>query len=209
MDNTVDQFTVVFQPSGVRGKIPAGTHLRAAARRLGVEIESVCAENATCGKCRVLIEEGDRGGIKSSLEHVSPLGTAEDEYLSKRRRAWERLELDVGRLRLSCQAEVCGDVAVFVPESSRGNRQIVRKSATERAIELRPAVRRYFVDMEPPTLEEPLGDVERLAAALVLVMERVRTEAGFVAPTAEELTFDYPVLRTVAGEPSRSSSAMR
>ena len=198
MENRADQFTVVFQPSGARGKIPAGTHLRAAARRLGVEIESVCAENATCGKCRVLIEEGDRAGVNSSLDHVSPLGPAEDDYLSKRRRAWERLELDVRRLRLSCQAEVCGDVAVFVPESSRGNRQIVRKSATERAIELRPAVRRYFVGMEPATLEEPLGDVERLAAALVPVMERVRTEPGFVAPAPDELIFDYPVLRIVA-----------
>ncbi len=192
-----ETFTVMFQPSGARGKIEAGTHLRAAARSLGVEIESVCAENATCGKCRVLIEEGSRGGVDSALDHLRPMTGAEAEFLAKRQRTWERMELDINRLRLSCQAEVCGDVAVFVPESSRGNRQIVRKSATDRFIELRPAVRRYFVELEPATLEKPLGDVERLAGALVPVMERVHTEPGFTAPAPDDLVFDLPVIRAV------------
>ena len=87
MEKASAQHTVVFQPSGARGLIAAGTHLRAAARQLGVEIESVCAENATCGKCKVLIEQGTRGGIESSLEHVTPIGAAEDAYLSKRVKA--------------------------------------------------------------------------------------------------------------------------
>lgn len=192
------EFTVVFQPSGARGKIPAGMHLRAAARSLGVEIESVCAENATCGKCRVLIEDGPRAGIESSVDHVSAMAAAEDEFLSKRTRTWQRFGLDIDRLRLSCQAEVCGDVAVFVPESSRGNRQIVRKSATERFIELRPTVRKYYVELEPATLEAPLGDVERLAAALVEVMDRVHPDPDFVTPQPGDLVFDYPVLRSLA-----------
>jgi uncharacterized 2Fe-2S/4Fe-4S cluster protein (DUF4445 family) len=87
------EHTVVFQPSGARGKVPAGTHLRAAARSLGVEIESVCAENATCGKCRILVEEGRRGGITSAIDHVTPMGGAEEEFLTKRMRTWERMGL--------------------------------------------------------------------------------------------------------------------
>ena len=49
---------IILQPSGRRGQIDEGTSVRTAARELGVEIESICAENATCGKCMVLIEEG-------------------------------------------------------------------------------------------------------------------------------------------------------
>ena len=193
-----EEYTVVFQPSGARGKVAAGTHLRAAARSLGVEIESVCAENATCGKCRVIIEEGRLGGTTSAIDHVTPMGAAEQEFLSKRTRAWKRMGLDTERLRLSCQAEVCGDVVVFVPESSRGNRQIVRKSATERFIQIRPTVRRYYVEMEPATLDRPLGDVERLAGALVEVMERVGGSSDWVAPHPDDLRFDYPVLQRLA-----------
>ena len=49
---------IILQPSGSRGQVEEGQSIRSAARDLGVEIESICAENATCGKCMVLIEEG-------------------------------------------------------------------------------------------------------------------------------------------------------
>jgi uncharacterized 2Fe-2S/4Fe-4S cluster protein (DUF4445 family) len=190
------EHTVIFQPSGARGKVKAGTPLRAAARQLGVEIDSVCAENATCGKCRVFIETGqfDRMALHSELDHVTPIGPAEEQYLAKRREIWRKSGVEVDKLRLSCQARVCGDVLAFVPESSRGNRQVVRKSATSRVIDIRPAVRRYYVELEPATLEDPLGDWERLAQALVPVMERANTMAGWVPPRPDDLTFDYRVL---------------
>jgi len=190
--------TVVFQPSGVRGKIAAGTSLRSAAAALGVEIESICADNATCGKCRVLIESGRRGGIDSSPDHASPMGATEELWITKREKTWRRMGLDPERLRLSCQARILGDMIIFVPESSRGNRQLVRKAATDRIIEIRPAVRRYYVELTPATLENPRGDVERLAEALVTAMETVHPEPDWTAPAPEELEFDYPVLCNVA-----------
>lgn len=192
-----ETYTVVFQPSGARGRIEAGTNLRAAARQLGVEIESVCAENATCGKCRVYIETGEveRMGITSSLEHVSDIGSAEEAYLEPRLESWRKTGVSVEKLRLSCQAELCGDVLVFVPEFSRGNRQIVRKSATERAIEIRPTVRRYYVELESPTLANPLGDWERLTRALVPVMDKVNAanpDWKSIAPA--DLTADFKLI---------------
>ena len=193
-----DRHTVVFQPSGARGEVEAGTPLRTAARRLGVEIESVCAGNTTCGKCLVLVEEGPRGGVVSALEHVTPPGADEAKFLTERQPRWRRSGLDTDRVRLSCRAEVCGDVVVFVPESSRGNRQIVRKSATERPIEIRPSVRRYYVEMEPPTLADPRGDAERLAQALAAVMDRIGGGPDWLAPDFGDLRFDYPVLQRVA-----------
>ena len=41
MDETTrtESYTLVFQPSGARGKVEAGTSLRRAATKLGVEIE--------------------------------------------------------------------------------------------------------------------------------------------------------------------------
>jgi len=165
---------------------------------MGVEIESICAENATCGKCRVLIEEGDGFGVHSALDHVSAMGPDERAYIDPRAKAWASMNLDPARLRLSCQAQVCGDVVVFVPESSRGNRQIVRKAATDRPIEVRPSVRRYYVELVPPTLEEPLGDLERLTQGLVTAMTLVHSGPDWVAPSPEELRIDHPVLQRLA-----------
>ena len=124
--------TVILQPSGRRGQVDEGTSIRAAARELGVEIESICAENATCGKCMVLVEEGrfEKYNIDSKREHLSPVGTEEHAYLARRPKLLKDKGWEIGQVRLSCQCKVLGDVLINVPEESRGNKQIVRKSAT-------------------------------------------------------------------------------
>ena len=45
-------------------------------------------------------------------------------------------------------------------------KQVVRKAATERSIELRPAITLHFVELSPPTFHDPLGDFERLKKGL-------------------------------------------
>ena len=67
---------VVFTPSGRRGRVPIGTPLLQAARSLGVDIDSVCGGRGLCGRCQVLLAEGDfaKHGVTSRAEHLSPFG---------------------------------------------------------------------------------------------------------------------------------------
>ena len=173
--------------------------VRSAARELGVEIESICAENATCGKCMVLIEEGrfEKYNIDSKREHLSPITVEEEAYLKRRPKLLKDKGWEIGQVRLSCQCKIMGDVLINVPEESRGNKQIVRKSARERQIEVKPAIRKYLVSMSPPTLERPIADWERLAKGLETSMGLVRgTEEKL--PRWYELSIDYQCLRTLA-----------
>ena len=190
---------IILQPSGRRGQIDEGTSIRTAARELGVEIESICAENATCGKCMVLIEEGrfEKYNIDSKRENLSPIGTAERAYLERRPKLLKDKGWEIGQVRLSCQCKILGDVLINVPEESRGNKQIVRKSASNRAIEIKPAIRKYLVTMSPPNLERPIADWERLAKGLETSMGLVRgTEEKL--PRWYELDIDYQCLRTLS-----------
>ncbi|HEY5729659.1 MAG TPA: ASKHA domain-containing protein [Anaerolineales bacterium] len=190
---------IILQPSGRRGQVEEGTSVRVAARELGVEIESICAENATCGKCMILIEEGrfEKYNIDSKREHLSPVGTEERAYLERRPKLLKDKGWEIGQVRLSCQCKVLGDVLINVPEESRGNKQIVRKTARERAIEVKPAIRKYLVSMSPPTLERPIADWERLAKGLETSMGLVRgTEEKL--PRWYELSIDYQCLRTLS-----------
>jgi uncharacterized 2Fe-2S/4Fe-4S cluster protein (DUF4445 family) len=191
--------TIILQPSGRRGQVEEGISVRAAARELGVEIESICAENATCGKCMVLIEEGrfEKYGIESKREHLSPMGAEERAYLMRRPRLLKEKGWEIGQVRLSCQCKVMGDVLINVPEESRGNKQIVRKSARERAIEIKPSIRKYYVSLTAPNLERPIADWERLAKGLETSMGLVRRgEEGL--PRWFDLTIDYQCLRTLS-----------
>ncbi|HET9909060.1 MAG TPA: ASKHA domain-containing protein [Anaerolineales bacterium] len=191
--------TIILQPSGRRGQVDEGTSIRAAARELGVEIESICAENATCGKCMVLIEEGrfEKYNIDSRREHLSPVGTEERAYLMRRPKLLKDKGWEIGQVRLSCQCKVLGDVLINVPEESRGNKQIVRKSARERAIEIKPSVRKYYVSMSPPNLERPIADWERLAKGLETSMGLVRRGEENL-PRWFDLDIDYQCLRTLS-----------
>lgn len=151
---------VVFEPSGRQGQVPAGTNLLDAARELGVEIEAICSGRQTCGKCQITVEEGNfpKHGLTSSAANLTPPDGREDRY-------WADHPHLPGR-RLACGCEVLGDLMIGVPEESQARKQIVRKAATERAIVVDPAIRLYYVEIAPPTLEHQLGDWDRLAAEL-------------------------------------------
>jgi uncharacterized 2Fe-2S/4Fe-4S cluster protein (DUF4445 family) len=191
--------TVILQPSGRRGQVDEGTSIRAAARELGVEIESICAENATCGKCMVLVEEGrfEKYNIDSKRENLSPVGVEERAYLMRRPKLLKDKGWEIGQVRLSCQCKVLGDVLINVPEESRGNKQIVRKSARERAIEIKPSIRKYYVSLTAPNLERPIADWERLAKGLETSMGLVRRGEENL-PRWFDLTIDYQCLRTLS-----------
>ena len=151
---------VVFTPSGKRGRFALGTPLLQAARSLGVDIDSVCGGRAMCGRCQVLIAEGEfaKHGVRSSAQSVSAPAPTEQRFA-------QRARLSAG-LRLSCQATVQGDVVVDVPQSSQVHRQVIRKDADERVIKLHPVVRLHCVDVQVPDMHDPSGDLRRLTDAL-------------------------------------------
>ncbi len=155
-----EKHLLILMPSGRRAGVEQGVSILEAARQMGIEIESICGGRLTCGKCRVHIEEGNfpKHGITSSAAHLSP-PSEEELLLLERMRA--------SGSRLACAACVQGDLLVTVPEESRAQKQVIRKSATERAIEVHPAVRQVYVHVEEAQLGEHRGDWGRLQAALL------------------------------------------
>jgi len=151
---------VVFLPSGKRGRFAVGTPVLQAARELGVDIDSVCGGRGLCGRCQVVVAEGEfaKHGVRSGADSVSAPG--EVEARSSRRKV-----LKAGQ-RLSCQAQVCRDVVVDVPPTSQVHRQVVRKAAEVREIELNPVLRLHYVEVREPDMHDPSGDLRRLRDAL-------------------------------------------
>jgi len=151
---------VVFMPSGKRGHFPEGTPLLQAARSLGVDIDSVCGGRALCGRCQVLVAEGEfaKLGVSSSAASLTELSESEKRFA-------KRAPLAAGR-RLSCSTRVLADVVIDVPASSQVHRQVVRKEADARAIELNPVVRLHYVQVKEPDMHDPSGDLRRLFEAL-------------------------------------------
>lgn len=151
---------VVFTPSGKRGRFAVGTPVLTAARQLGVDLDSVCGGRGICSKCQITPGYGEfsKHGVTVHQDALSDWNAVEARYDEKR-------GLKPGR-RLGCQAQILRDVVIDVPPESQVHKQVVRKAATARVIEMDPATRLYFVEVDEPDMHEPTGDFERLARAL-------------------------------------------
>ncbi|PZX18555.1 uncharacterized 2Fe-2S/4Fe-4S cluster protein (DUF4445 family) [Palleronia aestuarii] len=176
MDTASDPL-VIFTPSGKRGRVTAGTSVLAAARKLGVDLDSVCGGRGICSKCQVVPGYGQfsKHGVTVADDALSEWNAVEARYDEKR-------GLKTGR-RLGCQAQILRDVVIDVPAGSQVHRQVVRKAATQRDITLDPATRLYLVEVDEPDMHTPTGDLQRLNRALAAQWE--------IGP----VTADLPVLQ--------------
>ena len=175
---------VVFTPSGKRGRFPVGTPVLSAARHLGVDLDSVCGGRGICSKCQITPGYGafPKHGVTALEGALSDWNAVEARYDEKR-------GLKPGR-RLGCQAQVQGDIVIDVPPDSQVHRQVVRKAASARVIEMDPATRLYYIEVDEPDMHTPTGDLERVARAL-----REQWEIEAVTCAFPVLTVLQPVLR--------------
>ncbi len=154
------QVRVVFTPSGKRGRFPVGTPVLAAARSLGVDLDSVCGGRALCSRCQVMVSEGEfsKHNIVSRAASLSVQGEAE-----------QKLQLRgtvADGHRLGCQATLQADVVIDVPAESQVHRHVVRKPDEAHDIRIDPVVRFYYLEVPAPVLAAPSGDLQRLQQTL-------------------------------------------
>ena len=152
--------TVVFTPSGQRGAVPLGITVLDAARRLGVDLDSVCNGRALCGRCMVTPAFGTfpKLGVTSAPEHLDGPTGDERDYRGAR-------GLDAGD-RLACSARIAGDIVIDVPAASQVHRPVVRKAVALDDLVVDPVVHLYLVDVPAAELGADRSELRRLLDAL-------------------------------------------
>ena len=157
----IEEVSVLFMPSGLRGQVPVGTTVLQAAQRLGVDLESICGGQGICRKCQVLPQQGEfaKHGINSRPEHLSELTSVELMQQSKKRLK--------GARRLGCNARILGDLVVDVPEESQQHKQHIAKAITAYDIQVQPALHLYTITLPEPDMHLPISDKRRMQQALI------------------------------------------
>jgi len=164
----VTQHRVVFTPSGLDAVVESGTTVLDAARRVGVDLDSVCGGRGICGRCQVTPSIGSfpKWSIDATATSLSDLGAAEIDYRGKR-------PLAPGN-RLGCMAQVCGDVVVDVPASSQVHRQVVRKDLDLGDVRIDPFYVVLYVEVEPSSLGDSTTACDAIASAIAEQHRRPR-----------------------------------
>jgi uncharacterized 2Fe-2S/4Fe-4S cluster protein (DUF4445 family) len=144
----VTEYIIDFEPVGQRGKCRHSESILDCARRLGIDISSVCGGRGACGTCRVQATAGKLSEpTQSELETFSP---------QELKDGW----------RLACQASPASDCRVFIPPESMSSSQRIQLEGLEVAVSPEPAVKAYHINLTAPTLTDQQADADRLLEAL-------------------------------------------
>jgi len=183
-----------FVPSGIEADVPAGTTVLEAAQQVGISINSICGGDGVCGKCKVQVVQG-------KVDSPPTMLLSRDEV----RREFV----------LACQAKLVeGDVVINVPEESRleGGQIVLDRDAerladmggrypAETRFALDPLVKKFYLELEPPTIDSNLADHERLYQAIRQSEKRFALQTGFAVLRALPVVLresDWKVTATVA-----------
>ncbi len=164
------QYTIRFEPSGLKIKVPSGAVLLEAAHKAGIYLSSICGGDGYCGKCKVIIDEGQFQSKPTAL--LTPDEVRENVVLA-------------------CQTKVLSDMTITVPRShTLETSQILMDSDAHRFSELPsevregifefdPLVRKICVEMSPPTVHDHTADHERLYLAIREQIDAPIMQTGF------------------------------
>lgn len=180
----MSQYTVTFYPENVQVVAQEGDNLLDLAKQADVQITSSCGGNGVCGKCKVIIREGD-------------VHTEQTSFI-------DQMERDQGYV-LACLTLVQSDLEVEVPPESRledeqilmGAEEVVIEKLEREEAEMLSSVKEiaqvpFFISpfptlttklhlsLPPPTLEDNVDDLERFLREIRRVCQIPIMQTGLV-----------------------------
>ena len=138
-------------------KVPQGTVLLEAARKVGVYLSSICGGDGYCGKCKVVVNEGQFRSNPTTL--LTPEETRENVVLA-------------------CQTKVLSDMILTIPKShalvtdqiliseDTSRFSALAGKVSEKAFDFKPLVQKTYLELSPPTVQDHTADHERLNVAI-------------------------------------------
>jgi len=147
---------ITFLPNKKNIEVNKGTTALEALERAGINIDTPCTGKGICGKCKILINTG--------ITTATPI---EEELLSEE-------EIKKG-FRLACQAKLFKDSIIEVPSEIRLDFKRVFSSnskgdihRTKNNFSLESNLKKVFLDLEKPSLDDQRSDWERIKDGLSL-----------------------------------------
>ena len=152
MNKPKDTYQIILKPSGNRIEVETGALLSDAIDQAGLELNLPCGGQGRCGRCKVVVEEGQVK--RRSISRLS------------------QTELEQG-YALACQAIVQSDVTVFIPPQEVILRKLPSEKEAKKVVTLpvecdwrKNPIRSFYLEIEPPSLADNTTDFERLKREL-------------------------------------------
>ena len=148
-----EKIKVTFMPLKESIEVEKGVTIFEAAARAGIYVSSICGGDGICGKCKVIIKEG--------------------EVTSRPTTLLKREEIKEGYV-LACQTEVESDMVVEIPPESSAKEKILIDKDAQRfralyapmkeqvSFKYKPLIQKLYLELPKPSLHDNVGDHVRL-----------------------------------------------
>lgn len=172
MESNSSRIIIDFEPISRRLFLADDNTLYEFLKQLNVLIRTICGGAGTCGKCKLLIQKGK--------EYLSSPSIAEKKLLTIE-------ELENG-WRLACQTKIDQkniqllnkldppQFRIFLPAELLLEDFKILTTGIKRRIQLNPNIRKIYVEVKKPSLEEPFPDFERILTATILKDKTIKKE---------------------------------
>lgn len=159
---TQKQVTVSFPKEGKEISVPEGATVLDAAIAAGIFLNSVCGGMGRCGKCKIIPKgkfESDESELITASERKSGMA-------------------------LACKTRLLGDAEIQIPPSSKVSiHQILTKCEMVKVDKPEPLIRKYYLQLTEPTMDNNLSDFNRVKQSLIKAIDGSRfTSDNIISP---------------------------
>jgi len=185
MDLKNRNIIIDFEPISRRVLLTSDLSIYDLLSELGIPIRSICGGAGTCGKCRLFIEKGK--------EYLTIPNDAEKDFLDQK-------ELEDG-WRLACQSRVdikklqtiekltIPQFRIFLPNELILEDFNILTTGINKEVKLKPLVKKFYIEVDKPSLKSPHADFERITAKLLSVDSDLRK--------VNQINIDFDLLNDV------------
>jgi len=151
----------------------------------GIRVTSLCGGLGTCGKCKLLVQEG--------IKYLNPPTDSEKKLLTEE-------EINEN-FRLACQCYIVEDqidfiekhpqpqIRVFLPQELLVEDFKILTTGLNKGVNLNPNVKKVFIEVDKPSLKTPIPDLERIVSALstTTIINKLQLEPSFEFETLKKI----------------------
>ena len=147
MSDSPVKHKINIEPDGLTLHVDSGTLIKDAVKLSGVPVNLPCGGAGKCGKCAVEIRPDSPEPGTHDIEHLSP------EQIKR-------------GMRLACRTKVLRDMTVYLPREMRASGSRILAAGVGTEVSLDPAVRKIYLEIEPPVLGDHMAERELIIGRL-------------------------------------------
>ncbi|MBA7514891.1 Na(+)-translocating NADH-quinone reductase subunit F [subsurface metagenome] len=162
MNNNNFKITIDFEPISRRLYYARDENIYQLLINSGIRVRSLCGGLGTCGKCKIMVQKGNKYLNSPTDSEKAVLTPAEINE------SW----------RLACQSRIAENqiplletlqppqIRIFLPQELLVEDFKILTSGLNKGVSLNPNIKKLFVEVNKPNLDDPVPDLERVLISL-------------------------------------------